>query len=203
MSKFASAIANSSIQNPQFIIGVDGCRDVSLISRAYDAPDGSSGAFVLNGIEHAHRIIGRRVFNPADWAYVGEYNKEARVWQAACVSKQDLQIRVTALVEPISIREGERFDLVTSGKWAESDVKCILNGSGIKLTQTWKHPSADYCKYTNLVCCNSKKPSQAHSMLCFRLLCSSTRILTQGLPAVNRFNELSRCGKTWVTDRIG
>ena len=44
--------------------------------------DGSSGAFVLNGIEHANRIIGQRVFNPAHWIYVGKYNEQGRVWQA-------------------------------------------------------------------------------------------------------------------------
>lgn len=41
----------------QFIVGVDSCRDLNLMSRSYDPTKDWTRMFLLNGLSHANEIL--------------------------------------------------------------------------------------------------------------------------------------------------
>ena len=94
------------------LIGVDACQDKGKIYHAYNDREGKTHEFDLNGLAHANRLVGKKVFNRSDWKIIGEYDEDAGRHQAFYSPVRDV------VVEGIPIKAGERIRFEESYKYS-------------------------------------------------------------------------------------
>ena len=94
------------------LIGVDACQDKDLVFHAYNDEQGKTHDFILNGLVHANRLLGKEVFRKNDWKVVGEYDEEAGRHQAFVTPVRDV------IVEDVLIRAEEKVRIEESYKYS-------------------------------------------------------------------------------------
>ena len=57
------------------VVGLDACQDMEKVLRAYNDPAGTTHRFILNGLHHANRLLGEKVFDTKHFAVEGRYDE--------------------------------------------------------------------------------------------------------------------------------
>jgi EasF-like predicted methyltransferase len=104
----------SQVLNSQdrMLIGIDACQDKEKVYRAYNDSEGKTYEFDLNGLAHANRLLGKKVFIKSDWKVIGEYDENAGRHQAFYVPVRDV------VIDGIHIQAGERIRFEESYKYS-------------------------------------------------------------------------------------
>lgn len=99
------------------LIGIDACQESDKVYHAYNDKRGITHKFVLNGLMHANKLMGKNLFRREDWKVVGEYDEIAGRHQAFYSPVRDV------MVEGTLIRAGEKIRVEESYKYSllESD----------------------------------------------------------------------------------
>lgn len=132
-----------SVMGPDdsMLIGIDACQDKDRVFQAYNDRKGTTHAFILNGLLHANRLIGRTAFQLEDWYVIGEYNVEKNCHQAFVVPKKDVYIEGTL------IRSGERIRIEESYKYNSAQRKELWSAAGLTPRTEFSIGGNEYCKY--------------------------------------------------------
>ena len=128
----------------RFIIGVDGCRDISQIERCYDAKNPLMQAFLTNGLRHANRLAEISLFRDEDWVCTGCYDSTERTWKYFYVAQEDLEIDL--LGTRIKFVKDERILAISSAKWTECDIVSIVKKARLVVENAWKDTDDVYGK---------------------------------------------------------
>lgn len=94
------------------LIGIDACQDTDKVFHAYNDKEGKTHEFVLNGLTHANRLLGRELFHKDDWRVTGEYDVEAGRHQAFVSPVRNV------MVDGMQIKAGERVRIEESYKYS-------------------------------------------------------------------------------------
>lgn len=137
---------NSSLADIQFLVGVDGTKNASLVSGAYDTRDGLSRKFALNVVENGNRAFGKDVFDPNKWAFDGSWNPQGDAYQTCIRSTQRQEITIGH--RRLEIAGGEKVQLILSRKLSSMEFETWLTGTSLRIKSTWKQPKTDYGKFT-------------------------------------------------------
>ncbi|KAM0261505.1 hypothetical protein ACHAQJ_002187 [Trichoderma viride] len=141
----AAYINSSSMSNIQFIIGVDGNKDTSLVSRAYDTKDGLSRRFALNGISNVNRVLGADVLDATKWTFDGAWDPREEAFQTSIKSIENQEIMIGD--ERLQISKGENVRFILSRKLNSSEFEVWLVGTSLQIMTTWKHSKFNYGLY--------------------------------------------------------
>jgi uncharacterized SAM-dependent methyltransferase len=135
---------SSSTSNIQFLIGVDGNKDASTVSRAYDTSDGLSRQFALNGINNVNRALGADVFDAAKWTFNGTWDPQEEAFHTNIKSVEDQEMIIGD--QPLHISKGDDVRFILSRKLSCSQFEKWLTGTALQRTQVWEHSKFNYGK---------------------------------------------------------
>ncbi|KAH0556705.1 hypothetical protein GP486_005508 [Trichoglossum hirsutum] len=140
-AEFLGDFANSVLQpgnGDQMLIGLDACKDPGKVWTAYNDPKGITEAFILNGLLHANKLLGKNHFCLEDWNYIGEYNHDAGCHQAFYSPVKDVKVR------NITIKAGERVRIEESYKYSIAESTRLWDASGLVEGARWNSRSGEY-----------------------------------------------------------
>ncbi|MCJ1390687.1 hypothetical protein MMC18_003548 [Xylographa bjoerkii] len=120
------------------LIGIDGCQDAQKIYHAYNDREGKTHEFILNGLTHANRLLGKVAFNLEDWEVIGEYDKTTGRHQAFCAPKKDLQ------VDDIHFTAGERVRIEESYKYSTLETERLWEDAGLTPRASFSDHAGQY-----------------------------------------------------------
>lgn len=135
---------SSSTSNIQFLIGVDGNKDASSVSRAYDTSDGLSRRFTLNGINNVNRVLGADVLDAAKWTFEGAWNPQEEAFHTSIKSVEDQEVIIAD--ERLQIPKGENIRFILSRKLSSNQFEEWLAGTALRVMTVWEHSKFNYGK---------------------------------------------------------
>lgn len=130
-----------------FLVGIDSCRDVDRICRAYDLGNGLSRQFVMNGITNVNTTMGYDVFDPEDWVFRGFWNSRQSRYETCLSPVCNVAVRIGP--QTVHLEGGELVRLIYSQKWRREDLDRILQGTGLGITGCWSSSDVAYCTFSN------------------------------------------------------
>ncbi|KAL7925643.1 histidine-specific methyltransferase [Trichoderma austrokoningii] len=136
---------SSSTSNIQFLIGVDGNKDISTVSRAYDTSNGLSRQFTLNGINNVNRALGADVFDTAKWAFNGTWDPQEEAFHTSIKAVEDQEMMISGQL--LKISKGENIRFIISRKLSRSQFETWLTGTALQTMTVWKHSKFSYGLY--------------------------------------------------------
>ncbi|KAK3937424.1 histidine-specific methyltransferase [Diplogelasinospora grovesii] len=150
LGSFAHDPEDGSPQNlAGFLLAVDGCQDAQLISHAYDVPTGQTRRWVRYGLEAAKRHLNdpeaERLLRDDNWRFMGRWEPERQRYENYFVATKDLNATIRG--EEIHLKEGERVQILGSGKWTKSEVSRICSRQGLVVNEWWNSVELDYGVY--------------------------------------------------------
>ncbi|KAI1746626.1 histidine-specific methyltransferase [Xylaria castorea] len=113
------------------LIGLDGCRDPDIVYSAYNDRDGVTRKFILNGLSHANKVLGEKIFDIDDWEYVGEYDEKSGRHRAFVSPTTDVTYR------DIFIQAGERLLIEESYKYSANQTTEMWAVAGFTEVARW------------------------------------------------------------------
>ncbi|KAI0020583.1 C-type lectin protein [Xylariomycetidae sp. FL0641] len=139
-ASFLRGFAEVLTPNDSFLIGVDSCTNPSKVYHAYNDRHGVTHKFILNGLEHANKVLGHQAFALEDWEVIGEYvyDGEGGRHQACYSPKRQVEV----MGETIKARE--RVYIEQSVKYPEEDCLKLWQSAGMIEADRWMTDNQDY-----------------------------------------------------------
>lgn len=122
------------------LIGIDACHESDKVYRAYNDKRGTTHEFILNGLKHANKLMGKEVFREDDWKVMGEYDEVARRHQAFYTPVRDV------VVEGTLIRAGEKIRVEESYKYSLLQSDELWQRAGLMVQARFGNRINDYRK---------------------------------------------------------
>ncbi|KAE9366527.1 hypothetical protein N431DRAFT_471576 [Stipitochalara longipes BDJ] len=141
----AACTGSSSMADIQFLVGVDGNKDASLVSRAYDTRDGLSRRFALNAINNVNRALGADVFDSTKWEFDGRWDPLEEAYQTGIRSIETQEMMIGG--ERLEVSSGEKIQLILSRKLNSKQFETWLAETSLRIMTTWKHSEFNYGLY--------------------------------------------------------
>lgn len=129
----------------QAIVAIDGCCDARQVLKAYGADGAAHREFLMNGLVHANRVLGREDFRKEDWQLATTFDISNGILKQDYIARRYLAIPIGA--ERITIQPGENVNICQSGKWSSEKVSSLAKVVGIHVRDQWQHDGADYGMY--------------------------------------------------------
>lgn len=100
------------------LIGIDACQESEKVYHAYNDKRGITHEFILNGLMHANKLMGKEVFRKEDYKVVGEYDEVAGRHQAFYSPVRDVVVEGTLIKagEKIRVEESYKYSLLQSNE---------------------------------------------------------------------------------------
>ena len=133
---FSSVLRN----HDTMLIGIDACQDAEKVYHGYNDREGTTHEFVLNGLMHANRLLGKEFFKQEDWEVIGEYDAEAGRHQAFVSPARDV------IVEGNLIRAGERVRIEESYKYSATQSTKLWQAAGMMPRALFGDKLGEYSK---------------------------------------------------------
>lgn len=123
------------------IVGLDACQNEARVFHAYNDKIGTTHRFILNGLSHLNNLMGKRVFNLADWKVVGRYNSTKNCHQAYYQAITDI------VVEGLVVKAGDQIRVEESYKYSGSQRNELLKRAGLVSRAIYGNSSNDYREF--------------------------------------------------------
>ncbi|KAF2459036.1 C-type lectin protein [Lineolata rhizophorae] len=137
--KFLKSFAKALNPGDLMLVGIDACKDPEKVYHAYNDKKGVTHRFVLNGLVHANRLLGREVFKLDDWRVVGEYDEAAGRHQAFASPNKDVVFDDSTI-----IRKDERVRIEESYKFSADETIQLWESAGLAEGASWFNKLGDY-----------------------------------------------------------
>ena len=105
------------------LIGIDACQESEKVYHAYNDKQGTTHEFILNGLTHANKLMGKEVFRKEDFKVVGEYDEVAGRHQAFYTPVRDVMVEGTLIRvgEKVRVEESYKYSLLQSNElWQQA-----------------------------------------------------------------------------------
>ncbi|KAI8987005.1 hypothetical protein BDB01DRAFT_719898 [Pilobolus umbonatus] len=122
------------------VIGFDKRNDPTKIGLAYNDSKGITRDFILNGLDHVNRILGKSNFiDRKDFAYDSRYQEEKGRHVAHYRALKDLKInhKTSRKSYAITIRKNELIHVEHSYKYSSEEVNHILSAANLSTVEDW------------------------------------------------------------------
>ncbi|KAF2759097.1 hypothetical protein EJ05DRAFT_332792 [Pseudovirgaria hyperparasitica] len=146
LGRFSEAQGVECLQG--FIIGIDGCQDVSRINKAYDIPGGATRRWVRYALKAGRLQLGPEadaVLHDDNWQWAAAWNPGNHRYENYLTARKTLTATIDGTM--VKIEEGERLHTLSSGKWTRSDVDRMCSPQGLVLADIWSSPDVGYGIY--------------------------------------------------------
>lgn len=122
------------------LIGLDGTTDAKKVYHAYNDREGVTHQFIMNGLVHANKVLGEKVFNLEDWNVVGEYvhDRLGGRHQAFYVPNRDV------VFNDMVFKAYDRVQVEQSLKYSREDALQLWNNAGLQQIRQWNASSEAY-----------------------------------------------------------
>lgn len=100
------------------LIGIDACQERDKVYHAYNEKRGKTHEFILNGLMHANKLMGKVIFRKEEWKVLGEYDEEAGRHQAFYSPVRDVVVEGTLIEagEKIRVEESYKYSILQSNE---------------------------------------------------------------------------------------
>lgn len=133
---FASTLRSTDV----VLVGLDACQDQDKVYHAYNDQEGKTHEFLLNGLLHANRLLGKDVFKLRDWEVIGEYDEAAGRHQAFYTPLKDL------MIDGVYVAAGEKVRVEESYKYSSIQSNELWRKAGLVQQNCFSNSSNDYRK---------------------------------------------------------
>ncbi|PVH94617.1 hypothetical protein DM02DRAFT_692683 [Periconia macrospinosa] len=120
------------------LIGIDSCKNGERVYHAYNDRENVTHQFILNGLKHANRIMGKTEFYPDEWEVQGEYDEEKGCHRAWVSPIKDVNI------DGVHIQKGEKIRIEESYKFSREEIYQLWQDTGLVENTVWSNTSGDY-----------------------------------------------------------
>lgn len=135
---FMRSVVDSLQAGDNLIIGLDACKDPERVYHAYNDRDGTTHAFILNGLQNANRILGTEAFKPDEWQVIGEFDVENGRHHALVSPLKDVT------VDGVAIRAGERLRIEESYKYSAEEARNLWDYAQLAEGTIWPNKAGNY-----------------------------------------------------------
>ncbi|CAK7219752.1 Ergothioneine biosynthesis protein 1 [Sporothrix curviconia] len=122
------------------LVGLDSCVDAAKVYHAYNDKEGLTHRFVLNGLTHANRILGKEEFVPAEWRVIGEYVHDADGGRHQAFYAP---VRETVVFGQ-TIQTHERVQVEQSVKYSPAEADYLWRSAGLAETDKWQNENMEH-----------------------------------------------------------
>ena len=122
---FLASIAGVLLPGDSLLIGLDACQNTDQVFRAYNDSKGTTERFYRNGLEHANRLLGGKVFSQEDWKIRGRYNEVLDRHEASYESIHDTP------TGKFTFRKGEKLYLESAHKYSPEQSEALWRSAGL------------------------------------------------------------------------
>ncbi|KAF2467704.1 uncharacterized protein BDR25DRAFT_305450 [Lindgomyces ingoldianus] len=139
VSPFLSGFRDALQPGDTLLIGIDSCKEPDRVFHAYNDRENVTHDFILNGLQHANRLMEKGdVFNLDDWKVIGEYDRIAGRHHAFVSPLRDV------VIDGISIPKGEKIRIEESYKWSREEILGLWKRAGLVENSVWNNAKGDY-----------------------------------------------------------
>lgn len=122
---FLASIAGVLLPGDSLLVGLDACQNTEQVFRAYNDSEGVTERFYRNGLEHANKLLGGKVFSQEDWKVNGRYNEVLGRHEASYESIHDIPIG------KFTFRKGEKLYLESAHKYSPEQSEALWRSAGL------------------------------------------------------------------------
>ena len=146
--EFLKAFSHVLRDQDFFLIGIDACQDADRIYHAYNDREGKTHEFILNGLTHANKLMGKEIFKGGEWKVVGEFDKDAGRHQAFYSPIVDVVVEDNGC--GVAIKAGEKIRAEESYKYSLLQSNELWQRAGMRERARFSNTSNDYRKSIHL-----------------------------------------------------
>ncbi|PLB38914.1 histidine-specific methyltransferase [Aspergillus candidus] len=147
----AAAACKRSGLGAQFLVSCDACQDPVRLMAAYDAAALPLRDFILHGLDSANRVLGRIVFQPADWTVYTQYDAKHSMVDVSYTPIRELVFHVEDGRPPVSLQPGAKVRAITSGKWSPQQMDAVAHGAHLQIERTWMDDDQIYGRCNDIL----------------------------------------------------
>ena len=122
------------------LVGLDACQDKNKIYHAYNDKEGKTHEFIINGLMHANKLMGKETFKKEDWEVIGEFDEHTSRHQAFYSPAREV------LVEGTRIKARERIRVEESNKYSLPQSNEVWQLAGLMPKAIFGNNSNEYRK---------------------------------------------------------
>ncbi|KAI5310741.1 hypothetical protein KEM55_002670 [Ascosphaera atra] len=174
---FLESFAERLGPNDKMLVGLDSCADGDRVYPAYNDTFGVTHTFYRNGLDHANKIVGHRLFDQDDWEVATIWNNEEHCHEAYYVAKANLRF------EQFNIEKGDKVFIERAQKYPNFSFLPLWASAGLVSSAEYSNASADY--YVHIL-----------SRAGFRFSKIPQQYLPSPVPSLEEFQEVWR---SWDT----
>lgn len=126
------------------LISIDRRNKPAEVALAYNDPAGFTRDFIMNGLDHADRALGGNSVDGRKFEYFDRYNAREGRHESYYRAKEEHQIQVPGMVEPIAIKKGELIHMEASYKFSERETLNLFDYAGLRVVQRWSDKTDRY-----------------------------------------------------------
>jgi L-histidine N-alpha-methyltransferase len=116
----------------QLLIGFDLKKDIEILNRAYNDPEGVTREFNMNLLDRLNRELGGE-FDREKFAYYSSYQVAAGAVETYLVSTKKQEVYIRELDAVFSFQAWEPIHTESSYKYLESDILCLAHETGFEV----------------------------------------------------------------------
>lgn len=137
-AQFLADFQNALQPGDSMLVGIDSCKEPDRVFHAYNDSKNVTHTFILNGLKHANRILGKDAFTPDEWEVIGEYDVKAGRHHAFVSPLRDV------VIDGVSISKGERIRIEESYKYSSDEIERLWKDAKLAENSTWLNDRRDY-----------------------------------------------------------
>ncbi|MDR3568153.1 MAG: L-histidine N(alpha)-methyltransferase [Syntrophobacteraceae bacterium] len=116
----------------QLLIGFDLKKDIEVLNRAYNDPEGITREFNLNVLDRINRELGGE-FDREEFVFYGSYQVTTSAVESYLVSKKKQEVFVRDLDAVFSFEAWEPIHTESSYKYLEKEISCLAEETGFEV----------------------------------------------------------------------
>ena len=133
----AKTVRESMRAGDTMLISIDRRNRPADVALAYNDPAGLTRDFIMNGLDHADRVLGGQAIDSRKFEYFDRYNAREGRHESYYRAKEAHTIQIAGLAEPISIQKGELIHMEASYKFGERETLNLFDYAGLRVVQRW------------------------------------------------------------------
>lgn len=143
-AEFLRTAASTALRaGDTMLVSVDRRNKPEEVALAYHDPAGVTTDFIMNGLDHADRVLGGNVLDKSKFEYYDRYNDTEGRHESYYRSLCDQTITVPG-EDPIQMSTGELIHVESSYKYSEREALDLFDAAGLRVVQRWEDSSSRY-----------------------------------------------------------
>jgi dimethylhistidine N-methyltransferase len=126
------------------LIGFDLKKDIEVLLRAYNDPEGVTRAFNLNLLERINRELGG-TFDISKWRHFGTYNVFTGAMESYLVSLERQSVHIESLRHSFEFQPWEPIHTEYSYKYLDEDISSLAEYTGFDVLETFLDQRGWFC----------------------------------------------------------